>query len=114
MPWYTFKPSDPRTKQLIEHFDITGIPILVVLDAKTGFKITDRARKDLKKPVEDVLNNWRKLFEINRIRAVKRSKEDAIAEEERLQREAEEKAKKEAEKRKQEMAEKAGVGAVIV
>jgi hypothetical protein len=55
------------------------------LDAKTGFKITSSARKDLslaqaEEPgVKGVWKSWGKLHEINKVRGVKRAADDAIA-----------------------------------
>jgi len=70
----------------MKRYDVLGVPRLVILDAKTGFKVTDNARKDLalaqaEEPgVKGVWKSWGKLFEINKVRGVKRANEDAIAE----------------------------------
>ena len=54
--------------------------MVIIVDAKTGFPITTRARKDLKKDVNEVLTGWSKLLELKRTWAVERAEEDAIAE----------------------------------
>ena len=31
----------------MKRYEVTGVPKLIIIDSKTGFKITDTARKDL-------------------------------------------------------------------
>jgi hypothetical protein len=58
---------------------------LIIIDSKTGFKVTATARKDLvlaqqdEPGVKGVWKSWAKLFEINKVRGVKVAKDDAIA-----------------------------------
>jgi thiol-disulfide isomerase/thioredoxin len=47
MPWAAIPYGDPRIQEFGKRFKAQGIPKLVILDAKTGFKVTDTARKDL-------------------------------------------------------------------
>ena len=74
-----------------------GVPALVILDARTGFTVTTKARKDLKSDVKEVFKSWDKLLELKRHRAVERAEEDAIAHAQKREREEIEKLKKQAE-----------------
>ena len=74
-----------------------GVPALVILDARTGFTVTTKARKDLKSDVKEVFKSWDKLLELKRHRAVERAEEDAIAYAQKREREEIEKLKKQAE-----------------
>ena len=62
-----------------------GVPKLVILETRTGFKVTDTARKDLalasqEEPgVKGVWKSWAKLLEINKGRGVKAASEDSVA-----------------------------------
>ena len=102
MPWLSLAFDDPKNEELRTKFEVRGIPRLVILEAKTGFPFTQRGRKDLQDDVKAVFNSWEKLLELEKVRAVHRAQEDAIAEGERLEREYLEKKKKEAEKLKEE------------
>ena len=75
-----------------------GVPVLVILDAATGFMVTATARKDLKKDVKEVYASWSKLLELKRVLAVERAEQDAIASAQRKEREWREKIKKEQDK----------------
>ena len=86
--------NDPKCNELREKFQIVGVPALVILDAKTGFTVTTRARKELKKDVKEVFLSWDKLLELKRTWAVERAEEDALANAQRLEREEIEKLKK--------------------
>lgn len=100
MPWLTFEwkdQKDARIAELHERFEVMGIPKLIIVEASTGFLVTERARKDLATEVKTVIASWEKLLELNKVKGVERAKEDAIAEGERLTKEAEEKAKEAAE-----------------
>ena len=50
-----------------------GVPALVILDTETGFTITDKARKDLKKNVNEVYESWAKLLDLKKAMAVDRA-----------------------------------------
>ena len=71
---------------------------MIILDAKTGFTITEKGRKDLRDDVKGVFETWDKLFELRKVEAIERSSMEAIAAGEKLEREYLEKKKKEAEK----------------
>lgn len=43
-----------------------GVPVLVILDATTGFVVSATARKDLKKDVNEVYENWAKLLDLKK------------------------------------------------
>ena len=75
---------------------------MVILESKTGFPITEKARKDLRDDVNGVFESWDKLLELKKVRAVATAEMEAIAEAERKEREYLEKKKKEEEKRKEE------------
>lgn len=47
MPWLSLPYGDERIGKLMTQYKITAIPALIILDAKTGFKVTEKARKDL-------------------------------------------------------------------
>ena len=47
MPWITVPFSNQLHSNLVDKFAITGIPMLLVLDAKTGFLISRKGRKDI-------------------------------------------------------------------
>lgn len=85
MPWTTLPYGDERIKLWQKRYVVDGVPRLVILDAKTGFKVTGSAKKDLvlaqsEDPgVKGVWKSWSKLLEINKVRGVKSASEDAIA-----------------------------------
>ena len=51
MPWMSFRWDDARIRKLREKFEIMGVPALIILDAETGFTVTEKARKDINKDV---------------------------------------------------------------
>ena len=55
------------------HFKISGIPALVVVEAETGFKVTDRARKDISSDavIPDVIKSWTKQLTLNKEKKIK-------------------------------------------
>lgn len=85
MPWTTLPYGDPRIAAWSKRYNVMGVPQLIILESKTGFKVTDSARKDLalaqmEEPgVKGVWKSWAKLLEINKVRGVKRAAEDAQA-----------------------------------
>jgi len=85
MPWTSLPFGDSRIQQFLKRYEVSGVPQLIIIDTKTGFKITDSARKDLKLAQQDqvgvngVWKSWLKLHEINKVRGVKRAQEDATA-----------------------------------
>jgi Thioredoxin-like len=48
MPWTSLPFGDSRISQFMKRYEVTSVPQLIIIDSKTGFKITDTARKDLK------------------------------------------------------------------
>ena len=95
MPWMSLPWDDKRGDQLRAKFGIMGVPVLVILDATTGFVVSATARKDLKKDVNEVYENWAKLLDLKKQMAVERAAEDAHAAAQRKEREWREKQKKE-------------------
>ena len=85
MPWTSLPYGDPRIGAFMKRYNVLGVPQLIILESKTGFKVTDTARKDLtlaqdaEPGVKGVWKSWGKLLEINKIRGVKRAAEDARA-----------------------------------
>ena len=59
MPWMSFEYSDPRHKSIVTKMDIAGVPKVFCLDAKTGFLITKKARKDICDLGVSCLKNWK-------------------------------------------------------
>ena len=62
MPWLSLPQGDPRCQKLMKEFKVSGIPALVVVEAETGFKVTDRARKDISSDadIDAVIKSWTK------------------------------------------------------
>ena len=62
MPWLSLPQGDERVAKLMKTFKISGIPSLVVVEAATGFKVTDRARKDISSDadIQAVMKSWDK------------------------------------------------------
>ena len=85
MPWTTLPYGDPRIAAWSKRYNVLGVPQLIILESKTGFKVTDSARKDLalaqmEDPgVKGVWKSWSKLLEINKVRGVKLAAYDAQA-----------------------------------
>ena len=98
MPWMSLDLTDSLNQKLRDRFSIFGIPALVILDAQSGFVVTETARKDIKKNVNETYEAWEKLLELKKARAVRRAEEDAAAATEKAEREYKEKMKKEAER----------------
>ena len=73
MPWMTLPYDDPRGNKLREKYEILGVPALIILDAVTGFTVTEKARKDLGKNVAEVYQSWAKLLELKKVWAVERA-----------------------------------------
>ena len=79
MPWAAIPYGDARIKEFTARYKCTGVPKLIILETKTGFKVTDTARKDLslankEEPgVKGVWKSWAKLLEINKGRGVKKA-----------------------------------------
>jgi thiol-disulfide isomerase/thioredoxin len=85
MPWTALPYGDRRNKEWAKRYNVQGVPKLVILETKTGFKVTETARKDLalasqEEPgVKGVWKSWAKLLEINKGRGVKAAEQDAVA-----------------------------------
>ena len=47
MPWTSLPYGDPRISAFMKRYNVLGVPQLIILESKTGFKVTDTARKDL-------------------------------------------------------------------
>ena len=95
MPWMSLPWGDERGDLLRAKFGIMGVPVLIILDATTGFVVSASARKDLKKDVNEVYENWAKLLDLKKQNAVERAEQDAIADAQRKERDHREKLKKE-------------------
>lgn len=84
MPWTSLPYGDARVAQFLKRYNVSGVPQLIILDAKTGFKVTETARKDLslaqaEEPgVKGVWKNWHKLMEIHKKRGVEAAQNEAI------------------------------------
>jgi len=79
MPWMSLPFNDTRCDQLREKYQIFSVPALIILDAETGFTVTENARKDLRNNVTETYESWSKLLELKKVRAVERAEEDAIS-----------------------------------
>ena len=73
MPWMSLPWDEVRMSKLRENFEIMGVPALIILDAETGFTVTEKARKDISKDVTQVYESWSKLLELRRAKAVERA-----------------------------------------
>ena len=47
MPWITVLYSNPLHESLKKKFEIIGVPVVLVCEAKTGFVISHKGRKDI-------------------------------------------------------------------
>ena len=47
MPWITVPYNNPLHEKLKKKFEIIGVPIVLVCEAKTGFVISHKGRKDI-------------------------------------------------------------------
>ena len=59
MPWMTFSYSSKKHEELKERFDIIGVPMVLVLDAESGFCITKKGRKDIFDIGTRALHQWK-------------------------------------------------------
>ena len=80
MPWLSLHFSNPRIAKLKQKYNITGIPELVIVDSQTGFLVTVRGRKDIHEQNIKTIDDWHKLLELNRERALKKAEEEMLAE----------------------------------
>ena len=59
MPWITIKYDNKAMRdKLHKHYDIIGIPVLLVLDATSGFLISKKGRKDICDLGVGCIKNW--------------------------------------------------------
>ena len=58
MPWLSLQYNNPLRTQLLEKFNIQGVPIVYVCDASTGFVITYKGRKDICELGVSCMQNW--------------------------------------------------------
>ena len=98
MPWFTFPFSNPTHAQLKAKHSVVGVPVVLVLDAKTGFLITKKGRKDICDLGVNCLKNWAEEMPEMVAKIEHLAKGAAIVKEAKLAAEAEEKRKREAEK----------------
>ena len=47
MPWITVPYNNPLHEKLKKKFEIIGVPVVLVCEAKTGFVISHKGRKDI-------------------------------------------------------------------
>ena len=47
MPWLTLPYSNPNHKNFVTKYEIAGVPIIFVMEAKSGFIISKKGRKDI-------------------------------------------------------------------
>ena len=73
MPWLSLPQGDARVAKLMAHFKISGIPALVVVEAETGFKVTDRARKDISSDADipATIKSWTKQLTLNKEKKIR-------------------------------------------
>ena len=58
MPWLTYPYSSPFHANLRQKYDIVGVPMVLVLEAKTGFLISKKGRKDICDLGVGCMKNW--------------------------------------------------------
>ena len=58
MPWFTYPYSNAMHAQLKAKHDVVGVPMVFVLDARTGFLITKKGRKDICDLGVNCMKNW--------------------------------------------------------
>lgn len=58
MPWISQTYNHPIHQKLREKFCIEGVPMIFVADAKTGFIITKKGRKDICDLGVSCMKNW--------------------------------------------------------
>ena len=68
MPWLTVPFNNPLHENLKQRFEITGVPLVTVCEAKTGFVITHKGRKDIFDLGVNCLKNWRDDMPANKIK----------------------------------------------
>ena len=98
MPWMSLPWGDDRANSLREKFGILGVPVLIILDAQTGITVTETARKDIKRDVNETYATWDKLLNLRKQKAVEHAELHAQSTAQRREREWKEKLKKEANK----------------
>ena len=47
MPWITVPFSNPLHESLKKKYEIIGVPVVLVCEAKTGFVVSHKGRKDI-------------------------------------------------------------------
>ena len=60
MPWLAIPFNDPRIENIKERFNVTGIPIFIILETTTGKLITLKGRKDVQEQGLESMSNWEK------------------------------------------------------
>ena len=98
MPWFTYPFNDATHSQLKKKHDIVGVPVVFVLDARTGFLITKKGRKDICDLGVNCLKNWSEEMPEMIAKMEHLAKGAQIVHEAKLAQEAEEKRKRDAEK----------------
>ena len=98
MPWLSFPFSSPKHEQLKKKFDVIGVPIVLVCDAKTGFLVTQKGRKDIFDLGVQCLKNWTNDLPNVRAKQEYLDRGKAIVEKQRKEEEAEAKRKAQLEK----------------
>ena len=58
MPWLTFSYNSEHHAALRKKYEVLGVPIVLVLDAQTGFLITKKGRKDICDLGVSCMKNW--------------------------------------------------------
>mgnify|MGYP000847664990 CR=1 FL=1 len=58
MPWLTYPYSSPSHVNLRQKFEIVGVPMVLVLEANTGFLISKKGRKDICDLGVGCMKNW--------------------------------------------------------
>lgn len=80
MPWLSLHFADPLIKVLSSKYKVVGIPVFVIVDSETGFLVTVRGRKDIHERNTSTIDDWAKLLELNREKAIKKAEEERLAE----------------------------------
>lgn len=58
MPWITVPFSNPLHENLKKKFEIIGVPVVLVMEAKSGFVVSHKGRKDIFDHGVSCLKNW--------------------------------------------------------
>jgi hypothetical protein len=53
---------------------------LIIVDSETGFLVTERGRKDIHERSTLTIDDWVKLLQLNREKAIKKAEEERLAE----------------------------------